>query len=218
MAWIGAAIGAGASILGGMSGNKKSSREALLDRRFQERMSSTAHQREVADLRKAGLNPILSATGGKGSSTPGGSTAQQRNPVPDNIASTALAVKMQHAQIENIKQDTQKKNSESALLSTKYNESLMNYDLLQQQYQTNAFNSTWENAKLNLFNKTGKGMQQSALDAQNWIDKQIQERTNRASARETLPADLPSNQPSVKRPRKTKSLSKSYNSKRKTKQ
>lgn len=50
--------------------NAFSAQQAKEQMAFQERMSNTSHQREVADLQAAGLNPLMSLN--QGASSPGG--------------------------------------------------------------------------------------------------------------------------------------------------
>lgn len=67
------------------------SAEALANREFQERMSNTAYQRTVEDMKKAGLNPILAFANG-GASTPGGSSATISGASMGLASSSALGV------------------------------------------------------------------------------------------------------------------------------
>lgn len=110
-----------------------SAEQASKQMEFQYNMSSTAHQREIADLINAGLNPILTATGGNGASMGSGamgSTAQahvtsdlQGNPLENLPQSVLAARKFNDLEMEALKSNI---NLQNSTIATQQTQSLKN--------------------------------------------------------------------------------------------
>ena len=153
--FLGNIFGGVASAVGSLFGHRESARaqratnewNAQLAReqmQFQERMSNTAWSRAVADLKRAGLNPILAAH--SAASSPSGAMATMQNPelqasehygsaarmaflegraMESNIAHTQATTTKITSEIQNVNADTNLKNisaSTSAAQSRLYDD------------------------------------------------------------------------------------------------
>lgn len=163
MGLLSSVVSAGGSILGGILGdsaqqsaNAQNIELARENREWAERMSNTAYQRKVVDLKEAGINPML-AIGGGGASTPTATSAtvqpsQQLATGIANSAQSMIAYKLGESQVKKTEAETDRikgltpfEIKEKELLGQKVESSIMN-DRITRQFV--ATQNAHEKAKL----------------------------------------------------------------------
>lgn len=114
-------IAGGLSALGGERANQQNLKIAREQMDFQREMSGSSYQRAMADMKLAGINPMLAYQQG-GASTPGGQSATMENIAAPAVSSAMHARRLQHdmkvmnENIMNLKATRQKTEQEARLI------------------------------------------------------------------------------------------------------
>lgn len=152
--WVTAAIGAAASLAGGLMANSGSKAESARNRGFQQDMYERRYQYAMNDMRAAGINPMLAGEVG-GGSAPSGSQATISDPVTPAVNS-ALAARMNSEQLKQVKAQTDNVKSQ-----TEVNE-VEKIKKFQEAIQVNALTEATRAQQQNLLSSAGAAEAQQA--------------------------------------------------------
>lgn len=114
-----ALIGAAGGLIGGLFQNSAANAQAERQMKFQEKMDSSKYQRGMADMKAAGLNPMLAYSQG-GAGSPAGASAPVTNVGEQAVkgmqgsVSSASQANLMKEQLVNLTQDTKLKMAQAA--------------------------------------------------------------------------------------------------------
>lgn len=139
--FVSGAASAAATYYGQKEANKVNKQIAREQMQFQERMSNTSYQRQMADMEAAGINPMYAMNAG-GASTPPGASTQVQNELGSAVSSAKDAA-LAMANLKNLREQNRKIGSDVRL-----NEALT--ESARQDAQVKATTSRHLNAQIGL--------------------------------------------------------------------
>ncbi len=175
---LGAILQAGASLastagsfFGQQSTNRANSAIAQKQMDFQREMSNTSYQRGMADMRAAGLNPILAYKTG-GATVPTGASIAHQNPAAnlnfERAASSAYALQQVKATTKNLEAETLNKEANTAKTLAETRRMVTHGDSVLGR-QGDTLTKWWGNITNSA--KASKTLQQSMDNIRSWMRK-----------------------------------------------